>query len=144
VATINAAETFHFKSPYKIADQGSLENSLNSADGHIEYKELHTVLTEAVAAFAHFYAYGVSKCTFLAGLTGRPINNLEDLACPPPVSFNYKRWSTLPCHNFPRFTYATKTAHSPYDSLMYSLQKKDFFQCPPYMTRHSAEFFAAL
>ena len=54
-------------------------NGLNWADGHIEYKELHTVITEAVAGFAHLYAYGVSKCTFLAGLTGRPIHNLEDL-----------------------------------------------------------------
>jgi len=85
VASANAAETFRFKSPYKMADHGSSENGQNWADGHIEYKELHTVLTEAVAGFAHLYAYGVSKCTFLARLTGRPIHNLQDLACSPPL-----------------------------------------------------------
>jgi len=77
-----ASETFRFKSPYKMGDHGSSENGLNWADGHIEYKELHTVLTDA--GFAHLYACGVSKCTFLAGLTGRPIHKLEDLACPHP------------------------------------------------------------
>jgi len=92
VAIAASSETFGFKSPYKMADHGLLENGLNWADGHIERKELHTVFTEAVAIFAYLYAYGVSKCTFLAGLTGRPIHNLEDLECPPPVSFNQKRW----------------------------------------------------
>ena len=38
-----------------------------------------------MAGFAHLYAYGVSKCTLLAGLTGRPIHNLEDLECPHPL-----------------------------------------------------------
>jgi len=71
VASANAFETFHFKSPYKMADHGSPKNGINWAEGHIEYKELHMVLTEAVASFAHLYAYGISKCTFLAGLTGR-------------------------------------------------------------------------
>jgi len=52
-----------------MADHGSTENGLNWVDGHIEYKELHTVITKAVAGFAHLYAYGVSKYTFLAGLT---------------------------------------------------------------------------
>jgi len=67
-----------------MADHGSSENGLNWAEGHIEYKKLRTVLTEAVAGFAHLYAYDVSKCTFLAGLTERPIHNLEDLECPHP------------------------------------------------------------
>jgi len=84
VASAAAAETFRFKSPYKMAYHGSSENGLNWTDGHTEYKELHTVLTEAMAGFAHLHAYGVSKCTFLAGLTGRPIHNLEDLECPHP------------------------------------------------------------
>jgi len=110
------SETFRFKSPCKMADHGSSENGLNWADRHIEYKELQTVLTEAVAGFAHLYTYGVSKCTFLVGLTVRPIHKLEDLACPPPVSFNHKHWCTLPFHKFPRFSCATKTAHSLYDS----------------------------
>ena len=137
-----ASETFRFKSPYKMGDHGSSENGLNWAEGHIEYKELHTVLTDA--GFAHLYACGVSKCTFLAGLTGRPIHNQEGLACSPPVSFNHKHWCTLPCHKFPKFPSATKTAHSLYDWLMYYLQKKDFVECPPDVTRHCAEFVAAL
>jgi len=52
VACAAASETFRFKSPYKMADDVSSENGLNWADGHIEYKELHKVLTEAVAGFA--------------------------------------------------------------------------------------------
>jgi len=63
---------------------GSTENVLNWAVGHIECKELHTVITEAVAGFAHLYAYGFSKCTFLEGLTGWPIHIIEDLECPHP------------------------------------------------------------
>jgi len=65
-----------------MADHGSIENGINWIDGHIEYRQLHMVLNEAVAGFAHLYAYGVSKCTFLAGLPGRPIHNLEDVNCP--------------------------------------------------------------
>ena len=57
---------------------------VNWADGNIDYKELHTVMTEAVACFAHNYAYGVSECTFLTGLKGRPMHNLHDLECPHP------------------------------------------------------------
>jgi len=60
VVSANASETFQFKRPYKIADHGSSENGIQLADGHIEYKELPSVVTEAVAGFAHLYAYGVS------------------------------------------------------------------------------------
>ena len=144
VASARASETFRFKPPYKMADHGSTENGINWIDGHIEYRELHMVLNEAVAGFAHLYAYGVSKCTFLAGLTGRSFLNLEDVNCPPPDSFNHERWCALPCHKFPKFSCATKTAHSLYDWLMYYLQKKDFVQCPADMTRHTADFVAAL
>jgi hypothetical protein len=79
VASAIASETSLFKCPYKMADHGSSENGINWADGHIQYNKLHSVLNEAVAGFAHLYAYGVYKCTFLAGLTGRPIHNLEEL-----------------------------------------------------------------
>jgi len=71
VASATAGETFQFKSPYMMADHGSSEKGINWADGHIEYKNLHTVVTEAVAGFAHLYVYGVSKVTFLSSLTGR-------------------------------------------------------------------------
>jgi len=75
VARAAAADTFHFKCPYKMAYHRSSGNGLNWADGHLEYKEIRTVLTVSVAGFEHLYAYSFSKCTFLAGLTGRPIHN---------------------------------------------------------------------
>jgi len=56
VGSANAAEKFRFKSPYKMADHGSSEYGLNWADGDVGYKDLHTVLTEAVGGFAHFHA----------------------------------------------------------------------------------------
>ena len=103
VASATASETFRFKSPYKMAEHGSSENGIHWLYGHIEYKELHSEVTEAVACFAHLYAYGVSKVTFLSSLMGRMIHNLEDVNCPPPDAFNHKHWSTLPCHKFPKF-----------------------------------------
>jgi len=36
-----------------MTDNGSRDNGLNWADEHIEYKELHTVITEAMAGFVH-------------------------------------------------------------------------------------------
>jgi len=56
VARAIASETFCLIPPYKMADHGSIENGINWTDGHIDYKELHTVLNEAVAGFAHLYA----------------------------------------------------------------------------------------
>ena len=56
MASAIASETFHFKPHYKMASQCLVENGINWADGHIEYKELHTVLIKAVAGFAHIYA----------------------------------------------------------------------------------------
>ena len=94
-----------------MAEHGSIENSINWMDSHIEYKELHTILNEAMAGFAHLYAYGVSKCTILAGLSGRRIHNLEDVNCPPPDSFKHEHWCTLPCHRIPKYTCANKTVH---------------------------------
>ena len=77
-----------------MATHGSSENCIHWADGLIEYKELHAVVTEAVAGFAH-YAYGVSKVTFLSTLTGCMIHNLEDVNCPPSEAFEHKHWCTL-------------------------------------------------
>jgi len=56
VASAIASEAFRFKPPFKMADHGSIENGINWMDSHIEYKELHTVLNEALAGFAHLYA----------------------------------------------------------------------------------------
>ena len=96
VVSVAASEKFRFKPPYKIADHGSSENGINWIDGHIDYRELHTVLNEAVAVFVHLYAYGVSKCTFLAGMTGRPNHNLEDINCPRPTLSITN--AGVPCH----------------------------------------------
>ena len=90
VAIATDGKTFWFKSPFKMADHGSCENGINWTDGHIEYKDLHTVVTESMAGFVHLFAYGVSKVTFLSSLPGRTIHNLEDVDCPTPDSFNHK------------------------------------------------------
>lgn len=95
---------YHFKCPYKVADNGSSDSGLYNADGHIEYEELHTFITEIRAGFAHPHAYGVSEYTFLTGLTGRPIHNLEHLECPECVSFNDKSWCIFTLHRFPKFS----------------------------------------
>jgi len=144
VASSTASETFRFKSPCKMADHGSSENGINWAHGHIENKDLYTVVTESVAGFAHLYAYGVSKVTFLSSLTGRTIHNLEDIDCPTQDSFNHKHWCNMSCHKFPNFACATQTAHSLYDWLKYYLQIKDYVQCPCDNTRHTASFISAL
>ena len=48
--------SFRFKSPFMMADYGSIDNGINSNDGHIEYRELHNVLNDVVAGFAQLYA----------------------------------------------------------------------------------------
>ena len=85
-----------------MADHGSPDKGINWADRHTEYKDLHTVIIEAVAWFAHLYANGVSKVTFLSSLTRRTNLNLEDMDCPTPDSFNQKQWFTMSCHKFPK------------------------------------------
>ena len=113
VTSATAIWTFRFKNPYMMAVHGSSVYGINWADGHIEYKDLHNVVTEAVAGFAHLYSYGVSKVTFLSNLKERTIHNLEDVECPTPDSFKQKQLYNLPCHKFPKFSCATKTAHLP-------------------------------
>ena len=78
VASRNGSDSFRFKSPYNMATHGSDENGLNWDDGHINYHELFTVVSEEVAGFAHFYSYGVTKCKFLTELLGCPILKLQD------------------------------------------------------------------
>jgi len=101
-----------------MADHGPKKNGINWIGRHIDYRKLHTVLNEVMAGFAHIYAYGVSKCTFLAELTGRPIHNLGDINCLPPDCFNHERRCNMTCHKFPKFALAAKTAHFFYDLLM--------------------------
>jgi len=115
VAANNMNDSFRFRSPYTMASHGSEENGLDWEDGH-------TVVSEAVAGFAHLYCYGITKCKFLTELLGRLILNLQDFNCPQPTSFNHTLCFSLPCHKFPNVDCATKTAHSLYDWLMYHLQ----------------------
>jgi hypothetical protein len=84
-----------------MADHGSPEKGINWADRLIDYKDLHTVVTEAVAGFAHLYAYGVSNVTFLSSLTGRMIHNLGDMVVPPQIPSTIN--TDVPCRptNFP-------------------------------------------
>ena len=102
---------------------GICENVLNWEDRHISYNLLSSVLNEAVAGFAHLYAYGDFKCTFISQLLGRPVFNLEDLNSPSPRYFSPKSSCTKPCHGKPLFRCVTRHAHSLYKLLMYHLQK---------------------
>jgi len=61
MASAATSKTFRLKPPYKMVDHDSTENDINSIDGHIEYRGLRPVLTETVAGFVQFFAYGVSK-----------------------------------------------------------------------------------
>ena len=64
VASRNVTDSIRFKSTYNMPTHGSDENELNWDDGHINYHELFTVVSEAVAGFAHLYRYGVTKANF--------------------------------------------------------------------------------
>ena len=107
-----------------MADHGSSENGINLSDGLIGYRDLDAVVNEASAGFAQLYAYGVSKCQFIACLTGRPIHYLEDLQCATLDSFIHTRWCNLTCHKFLKLVCETITAHYLCDCLMYYLQTK--------------------
>jgi len=54
-ASARASEPFRFKPPYKMSDHDSTENGINWIDGHIEYRELHMFIKEAMACFDHLY-----------------------------------------------------------------------------------------
>jgi hypothetical protein len=66
IAGENVFETFQFLSPYPMRPRGDSENGLNWDDGHIPYNQLSLVVNEAVAGFAHLYAYDDSKCTLIS------------------------------------------------------------------------------
>jgi hypothetical protein len=84
VAGENAIEIFLFKSSYPMAPHSSAENGLSWDYGVVDFIGLHETLSEAVSGYAHLYAYGEEKCTFLANLLGKPIRNLEYFDCPSP------------------------------------------------------------
>jgi len=123
---------------------GNSENGLNWDDGHIPYTQLASVLSESAAGFAHLYAHGDSKCTFISQLLDRPVHNLEDFNCPSPRYFRPKFNCTKPCNRNPSFRYATRHAHSLYEWLMYHLLKVSYVTCPVDKTRHTARFVSAV
>ena len=144
LAADNVTETFHFASPYKMAPHGDADNGINWADGHIPYEQLFSVLSAAVAGYAHLYAYGTSKCAFLTGLLGRTVINLQEFGCPPPTNFRPKLNCSMSCHKFPNVRCATKHARSFYDWLLYHFQTKQMVRCPEDMTRHTDKFVSAV
>jgi len=68
-----------------MVDHGSTENDMNRIIEHIDYAELYKVLNEALAGLALLFVYRFSICTFLGGMTGRPIHNIEDAICTRPT-----------------------------------------------------------
>ena len=58
MTSATAGETFRFRSPNKMVDHRTSENGIHSSNGQIQYKELHTAVTEAVTCFTHICAYG--------------------------------------------------------------------------------------
>jgi hypothetical protein len=53
VANATTSETFRFKSSKMMSGHGwSSEKGINSAYGHMEYKDLQTVVIESLAGFA--------------------------------------------------------------------------------------------
>jgi hypothetical protein len=102
IAGHSVLETFQFQSPYGMRPHGNSENGLNWDDGHIPYTQLASVLSEAAAGFAHLYAYGDSKCTFISQLLGRPVHNLEDFNCPATRYFRPKFSLPNPVTEIPR------------------------------------------
>ena len=87
---------------------GESENGVNLDDGQIPHNQLSLVLNDAVAGFAHLYAYGDSKCTLISQLLGRPVHNLEDYNCPSLRFFRPNFCCTKPCHRNPSFRCATR------------------------------------
>ena len=102
---------------------GDIENGLTWDDGHIPYNQLSSVLNEAVAGFAHLYAYGDSKWTFISQLLGRPVHNLDDFHSPSPRYFEHKISCSKPRHRNPSFRCASIHAHSLHECLIYHPRK---------------------
>jgi hypothetical protein len=135
----------HFQAPYSMKPHGSVEIGLNWEDGHIPYRHLQTAIDEALAGYAHLYAYGVEKCKLLSGLIHRPVLNIEDFKCPSPNALPPSPYSCgLPCHKFPNIGCPTRNAYSWFKRLLYHFKTKSYVKCPKDMTRHSATFISAV
>jgi hypothetical protein len=135
--------TFLFQSPYAMHPHGSAENGRSWDDGHIPYNQLYTVLSEAVAGYAHVYSYGAAKCKVISELIGRPILDLVDLGCPP-TTFTPAIICGMSCHKFHNLICATRNAQSLYQWLMYHLQTKAYVRFPMEMVRQTDKFLSAV
>ena len=144
IAAEGVLQTWHFRSPYNMLPHGSKENGLNWADGHIDYHELYTVLSEAVANYSHLYAYGVIKCAFLSALLQRPILNLEDFNCPSHENFVSEYRCYLQCHKYKNILCATANAHVYHDWLKYHFKTKSYVKFPTANSRHTSAFLSAM
>jgi hypothetical protein len=69
VASATASKTFRFKIPYKMAGHTLLRTAYIGPTGIYSTRNF-TRLSEAVTSFAHLYANGVTKVTYLSTLTG--------------------------------------------------------------------------
>jgi len=120
-------------------------NGLSWSDGQLDYDKLKDTIMEAVAGYAHLYAYGVSKTKYLSDLLGQPVRNLEDFKCPPPHGLKAQFSCSLPCHkNYLIYRCATRNAHTLFRWLTHHLQSRNYIVCPPDFTRHTAPFNSGL
>lgn len=122
-------QAYYFGSPSAIVlntreNNSSTDSSLHWDDGHIPFSKLSTVLNEAVAGYAHLYAYGSAKRKFLSELIHRPSLSLEDFNCPRPGDLKPEFSCAFPCHKFPSVHCASRTAHCVCKWLMFYFQTK--------------------
>jgi hypothetical protein len=144
IASDGVIQTYHFKSPYPMAPHGSPETGVNWDDGHVPYGQLSTVLSEAVAGYAHLYAYGETKCAFLSDLINRTFLNLEYFKCPSAENLKPPKYQCgFPCHRFPSVRCTTRGAQCLYEWLMHHFKTMSYVKCPPDFSRHSAQFISA-
>jgi len=59
VLNARSSRCWGFRALTKWSIRSHLRSALIVAVGNMEYKDLHTVVTEIVAGFAHLYTYGV-------------------------------------------------------------------------------------
>ena len=144
IAADGVLQTWHFRSPYTMLPHGSEENGLNWADGHLDYHDVFTVLSEGVAIYPHLYARGIIKCAFLSALLQRPILNLEDFGCPSHEDLVSTYHCYLPCHKFKNVLCATANAHVYHDWLLYHFKTRSYVKCPEANSRHTAGFLSAI
>jgi hypothetical protein len=140
VVSEDALETYRFFPPYTMNDHISKHNGLSWMDGNISYSLIHQTLTEATANFAHVYAKGDDKCTYLSGLLGRAVLNLDTFGCPERSEFRMETGCSMPCHRYPDKSCATRNAQSLYKWLIHHLQAKEYVKCPKDGSRHTAVF----